>query len=71
MSIHCLDDYAERIETVLLLLGLGVTGASWFNQVPALTRAGSRVIALEAGGLSLLAPAWECVSPAWQLILAG
>lgn len=50
LSIHYLDENPQGRSPVLLLHGLGATGASWQLQAPALVEAGFRVIAPDARG---------------------
>ncbi len=49
-SLHVLDPNPAGFPAVLLLHGLGVTGASWTLQLPALTEAGFRPLAPDAPG---------------------
>jgi 3-oxoadipate enol-lactonase len=49
-QLHYLDPNPDGSPAVLLLHGLGATGASWILQVPALTKAGFRSIAPDAPG---------------------
>jgi pimeloyl-ACP methyl ester carboxylesterase len=50
LRLHYLDENPNGKPAVLLLHGLGATGASWHFQFPALTDAGFRVIAPDARG---------------------
>ncbi|MBI5652761.1 MAG: alpha/beta fold hydrolase [Chloroflexi bacterium] len=50
LRLHYLDENPNGKTAVLLLHGLGATGASWQLQFPALTSAGFRVIAPDARG---------------------
>jgi len=50
LTLHYLDVNAGAPRTVLLLHGLGVTGASWRLQIPALAAAGYRVLAPDLRG---------------------
>jgi pimeloyl-ACP methyl ester carboxylesterase len=49
-KLHFLDTNPSGTQAVLLLHGLGATGASWTLQLPALTGAGFRPIAPDAPG---------------------
>jgi 3-oxoadipate enol-lactonase len=49
-NIHFLDPNPDGSPAILLLHGLGATGASWTLQLPALTKAGFRPIAPDAPG---------------------
>lgn len=49
-SIYYKDDNPSGSPAVILLHGLGVTGDSWILQIPALTKAGFRVISPDIHG---------------------
>ena len=49
-SLNFLDQYPEGNPGILLLHGLGATGASWMMQLPVLGRAGYRPIAPDVPG---------------------
>lgn len=49
-QIHCLDPHPDGCPAVLLLHGLGATGASWTLQLPALAAAGFRPLAPDLPG---------------------
>jgi len=50
LSIYYKDDNPSGSPAVILLHGLGVTGDSWTLQIPALTKAGFRVISPDIRG---------------------
>ena len=66
LSIHYLDsDPSGRLPAVVLLHGLGATAESWQLQIPALTEAGFRSIAIDARGFG------QSVYPGGKITIAA